>query len=210
MVSLFTTATKFITETLFPERKSFELEPTTTIAKVALLHYMPVGTKPSINNFSIKFDLPSSMQPLVRLVYHASREDLTLIDAAIIKALKKYPPHQGSFHRLLFQECIKGLAALKITYSSSSVTCMAIDKMYDYIQLELDKLKEVSHAEALEDELYTEYHIKALAADFEIIAKLNSENNFESQERYCKRINDLLDDQDIHYIKSLGVKVDKT
>lgn len=205
MVHLLSVATKYLSEIVFHEKKCFELDPTTTLAKVALFHYMPIGTKPSISDYAITYDLPSQLQPLLRKVTHASREDLTLIDTAIVKALKKYPPYKGTFHRQLFNECLKGLKTLKLTYQTSSITCMAIEKIYDYIALELDKLKEIDAEEPPQDDLYSIEHVKGLSADFDIIAQLHDEEKFESQERYCRRIIDLLADQDECYKQKLGV-----
>lgn len=203
MVNLLTVASKYLAETVFPKKKNFELDPTTTVARVALFFYLPAGTKPSINDFKIDYDLPSNMQPLVRIVYHTSREDLGLIDTAITKALKKTPPYKGTFYNQLFSECLKGLAALEETYKSSSITCMAIEKITSYIQIELDRCEKLPQEDAFDDPLYTEKHIRALSADFEIISELYQKENEVSRQRYCRRIIELLNDQDCCYKQSL-------
>jgi hypothetical protein len=204
MINFFNSASKYFNETVFQEKKSFELDPTTTVARVALFHFMSPGTKPFVHNYSICYDFPSTMQPLVRRAYQVSREDLSMIDIAIAKAIKTTPPYGNTFYKKLFEICVLGLKALKVTYKSSQVTCMAIEKIIDYIQIEISNHKG-TEAKKIDEGLYTDLHIRALAADFELIEKKLGSGDNQGVIRYCRRIIDFLDDQDESYKKDLKI-----
>jgi hypothetical protein len=83
---------------------------------------------------------------------------------------------------------------------------MAIEKIISYIQIELDKWGKLPQKEAVDDPLYTEKHVRALSADFEIISDLCQKENEDSRKRFCKRIIEFLNDQDCNYKKSLGLE----
>ena len=61
---------------LYPENKNILLEPLSSIFRLLLLKYKPVGTKISICNNSIKYNSPGYSQGIMRNINGDAREDL--------------------------------------------------------------------------------------------------------------------------------------
>jgi hypothetical protein len=111
----------------FPGEQRQILDPLTTMIKLAILGYKPVGTKLAIDNNKIYFQEPSVTQGFLRWVYGNKRYELHHLLNPIVKAVKRCDLTNPSI-RSIFLLSINGLERLKGSYNnSSSVVIHSLD-----------------------------------------------------------------------------------
>src|SRR6056300_400934 len=76
---------------LYPENKNIILEPLSSIFRLILLKYKPDGTKISITNNSIKYNIPGYSQGLMRNINGDAREDLHNLYNPLMKSIEWFP-----------------------------------------------------------------------------------------------------------------------
>jgi len=103
----------------FPDDQRQILDPLTTMVKLAILGYKPVGTKLAIDNNKIYFQEPSMTQGLLRWTYGNKRYELHHLLNSIVKAVKRYDITNNSI-KIIFQLAVKGLNQLKTSYNNNS------------------------------------------------------------------------------------------
>ena len=103
----------------FPMEERQILDPLTTMIKLALLGYKPIGTKLAIDNNRIYFQEPTLFQGVWRWVYGNKRYELHHLLNPIIKAVKRYDIQNASI-KLIFQQAVIGLDRLKSSYNNDS------------------------------------------------------------------------------------------
>lgn len=70
--------------------KSYIIDPLTTLCKLALLNFMPGGTKLSISHHILYIQEFSYLQGPIRKIYGDSRNDISNINTPLIKVIKWY------------------------------------------------------------------------------------------------------------------------
>jgi len=70
--------------------KSYIIDPLTALCKLALLHFMPDGTKLGISNHVLYIQVYNYYQWIERKKNGDSRRDISNLDAPIVKAIKWY------------------------------------------------------------------------------------------------------------------------
>ena len=103
----------------FPDESRQILDPLTTMIKLAILGYKPIGTKLAIDNNKIYFQEPTFSQGLLRWVYGNKRYELHQLLHPIGKAVKRYDIKDNSI-LIIFQLAVKGLNQLKLSYKNNS------------------------------------------------------------------------------------------
>ena len=109
------------------------LEPICVVFRLALLQYTEKGTKLSIHNNSIAYQVPSYNQGLLRSFAHDSREDLHNLYHPILKAIDWYPFQE---YRELYEECIIGLYSLNEVYDKNSTIRHTLSHYISVIQMD--------------------------------------------------------------------------
>jgi len=108
------------------------LDPLTTMCKLALLAFKPIGTKIVFDNNNMILQEPAKLQGFWRKYYYGSSKDqIHHLLIPITRAIKRYPitnPHI----KVIFQTSIIGLERLKNTYNNDSST--AVHSLELYIQ----------------------------------------------------------------------------
>ena len=94
------------------------LDPITTVTRIALLQYKPVGTKISIQNHKITYMETSFYQGAWRMFQGDQREDLKNLYKPVIACVKWWTDYPGI--KEIAKEAIHGLNELKKTYSETS------------------------------------------------------------------------------------------
>ena len=99
-----------------------ELEPLTTLIKLAILNYKREGTKISIYNNSLYLQEPSYYQGLVRYYYSDSRCDLLKLELPIQQGLDWFSKNGGNKEDIdyLLKKSILGLLKLSRSYQEDS------------------------------------------------------------------------------------------
>jgi len=103
----------------FPDDQRQILDPLTTMVKLAILGYKPIGTKLAIDNNKIYFQEPSVTQGFLRWPYGTKPYELHHLLNPIVKAVKRCDITNPSI-RAIFQLAIVGLDRLKSSYHNSS------------------------------------------------------------------------------------------
>ena len=116
------------------------LEPLTTIIKLAIISFKPVGTKIAIDSNKIYIQSPNYAQSISRWWYGNNREELHYILKPILRAIDNYEPSKNVELKNIYEFSVKGLKLLKNSYdNTNSVLCHALDL---YISLLENKLNE--------------------------------------------------------------------
>ena len=138
-----------------PKReKNLILEPLTVIFRLSLLQYKDKGTKISIRDNSIQYQLPTYDQGLIRMIEGDTREDLHNLYHPLLKCIEWYPYESYQF---IYDECIIGLNILNSVYDRNSTIRHTISHYISVIQMNeceniiedvdinpiIDKLKEI-------------------------------------------------------------------
>ena len=99
-----------------------ELEPLTTLIKLAILNYKKEGTKISIYNNSLYLQEPSYYQGLVRYYYSDSRCDLLKLELPIQQGLDWFSKNGSNKEDIdyLLKKSILGLLKLSRSYQEDS------------------------------------------------------------------------------------------
>jgi hypothetical protein len=92
------------------------LEPLTTLVKLALIAFQPVGVKLAISMNRIIIQSPTSVQGAVRWLQGSKKEDLHFLLRPIYRACDLYPPIKGKPIYDLYRLAIEGLRVLKASY----------------------------------------------------------------------------------------------
>lgn len=104
------------------------LEPLTTIVKLAIISFKPIGTKIAISNNKLYIQSPNIAQGVLRWTYGNNREEVHHLLKPIFRALQIYDPKKSATYRCIFTFSIMGLRLLKKSYNNSSSTlCHALD-----------------------------------------------------------------------------------
>jgi hypothetical protein len=115
------------------------LEPLTTIIKLAIISFKPVGTKIAIDNNKIYIQNPGYFQSASRWMYGNNREELHYILKPILRSINLYDPAKSDELLIIYSFSVEGLRVLKKSYlNSNSTLCHALDL---YITLLEEKLK---------------------------------------------------------------------
>jgi hypothetical protein len=120
------------------KEKNLILEPLSVIFRLALLQYKDRGTKISIRDNSIQFQLPTYDQGLIRMIEGDAREDLHNLYHPLLKCIEWYPYESYQF---IYDECIKGINILNSNYDSNSTIKHTLNHYIDIIT-NIDKSKE--------------------------------------------------------------------
>ena len=113
------------------KEKNFILEPLSVIFRLALLQYKDKGTKISIRENSIQFQLPTYDQGLIRMIEGDAREDLHNLYHPLLKCIEWYPYESYQF---IYDECIKGLNILNSNYDNNSTIKHTLNHYIDVIK----------------------------------------------------------------------------
>ena len=111
--------------------KNFILEPLTVIFRLSLLQYKDKGTKISIRDNSIQYQLPTYDQGLIRMIEGDTREDLHNLYHPILKCIEWYSYESYQF---IYDECIKGINILNNNYDNNSTIKHTLNHYIDVIK----------------------------------------------------------------------------
>lgn len=108
---------------MYPENKNILLEPLSSIFRILLLKYKPIGTKISICNNSIKYNSPGYSQGLMRNINGDARDDLHNLYNPFIKCMEWFPIKENcnEMYIYYYTESIKGLKLLADSYEKETI-----------------------------------------------------------------------------------------
>ena len=116
---------------------TLELEPLSTLFKLALLYYKPEGTKISIYDNTIYLQEPSMYQGVVRYLYNDKRSDLNILEKPIKIGLAWISVNLIDIKNdvnYILKKSIAGLLRLSRSYEQDIVTYNIILSLSQLIQ----------------------------------------------------------------------------
>ena len=199
---------KIFTQNLFSQdNKNMILEPICCILRILLLKYKEEGTKISISNNSIQYNLPGLTQGIMRNISGDTREDLHNLYNPLLKLFEWYPPkdEKNNIHRYLYRESLIGITMLLKSYEKGTIIHHTLQHYKKIINDTFD-FKEINKIETIEspllnnlrdiwkkDELYIIYKMLKLIDDMKDEEKsvylLNIHNILDMKE---KKINNYI------------------
>jgi len=108
-----------IYKTTFPAEERQILDPLTTMVKLSILAYKPIGTKLAIDSNRIHFQEPSILQGFWRWAYGNKRYELHHLLNPIVKAVGRYQITNPDI-KSIFENAMNGLERLKHNYQTAS------------------------------------------------------------------------------------------
>lgn len=109
------------------------LEPVTTLIRIGILEYFPIGTKLSISNHRVYIQKPSLIQATLRWTFGDNRQNLYQLFLAIQLFVNMPYVCDKTDKIQLLEQGARGLTRLKETYRSSTNHNMVIHSLEYYI-----------------------------------------------------------------------------
>lgn len=185
---------------LYPENKNILLEPLSSIFRLLLLKYKPVGTKISICNNSIKYNSPGYSQGIMRNINGDAREDLHNLYNPLIKCMEWFPikengeEKENEMYKYYYTESIKGLKFLVDSYEKETIINHTLNHYIKMIEdcienKKIDKL-DIDESPLLEKmkDFWKKEEIDIIYQLFLLIDKVNCDE----KEVYIKIIDDII------------------
>ena len=180
-------------------QKNLILEPLCCIIKIALIQFKENGTKISVIDNSIQFNEPSIAQGILRSINGDCREDLHNIYHPLLKCIEWFPLKE---HKLLYQECKKGLEILNSVYDNNTTIHHTITHYISIINE--DNKIELPETNPIIDQLkniWSQDEIKAIQELLDLIIKNKN------REIYINALNDIVSAKEkivYEYIKKVS------
>jgi hypothetical protein len=157
------------------------LEPLTSVIRLAMLNFEPIGTKIAIYNNCITPQLPNVFQGTIRSIYGNKRNELHNLYKPILMATHYYDSKDNDDVRAIFSHAIKGLEKLNNTYSEhdSDIVCHSIKLYREILLKKKSKSRQISSDDVTNSlyekftELWTDEQITLVAG---LLAEASKEN----------------------------------
>ena len=183
---------KWVGDTL--QKKTMILDPLTTMFRLSMLSFKPLGTKLSVYKNTMNYVEPGAFQGVYRWTFGEGRDDLHNIYRPIQKFLNWYSREDETISKLI-DFSIQGLQKLSESYAQDSIIHHSI-KLY-ILMLENNKPMEDEHEEKeVNNQIYESF--KGLYEKNEIsllVGMLELANQEQDQEKvnsFLKSIDTLL------------------
>ena len=152
-----------IYKTTFPAEERQILDPLTTMVKLSILAYKPIGTKLAIDNNRIHFQEPSILQGFWRWAYGNKRYELHHLLNPIVKAVGRYHVTNPDI-KSIFENAMNGLERLKHNYQSvsGSASSVVIHSLDLYIAIINNALITLTPQSASHTTKMTDVHMNAV------------------------------------------------
>ena len=181
----------------YRNKKSIILEPLSSIFRLILLNFKPVGTKISIINNSIKYNLHGFSQGILRNINGDGREDLHNLYNPLMKSLEWYSieKNKNEIYIYYYEKSIQGLQSLLESYGKDTIIHHTINHYIKMIQdtlklQNIDKL-DIEESPLLDNmkDFWKEEEVETIYQLFQLIENINNNNE---KEVYIKVIDDIL------------------
>ena len=104
------------------EKLDMILEPLQVLTQLAILSFLPVGTKISISNNILHLQQPTMFQGVLRWYKKDNKDDLFYLFHAIRRYYKWYKNKDDKIYTLILELAIKGIEKLIDTYNKIGIT----------------------------------------------------------------------------------------
>ena len=174
------------------EKIDMILEPMQVMIQLALLSFMPLGTKISIHDNIIILQPPTTTQGIVRWYNSDSKDDLYYLFKAVLRYYKLYSNKSQIIFNYILGLAKEGLNQLSKTYSSTNKTSIIHTLGLYKALLNSDPTKIFNEDPKEIDDVFqtmTEiYDTKKMNIIFNILKIIEEENNKNFRNEYIKSL----------------------
>jgi len=181
------------------EKLDMILEPLQVLTQLAILSFLPVGTKISISNNILHLQQPTMFQGVVRWYQKDNKDDLFYLFHAIRRYYKWYKNRDDEVFGKILELAIKGIEKLIDTYNKIGITTIThtLSLYKNILEQDSDELfkDDSDNSISVDDvfknitELYDRKLLVVLYSTFQIMMDEDNENNIYL---YVEGLNNLL------------------
>ena len=182
------------------EKVDMILEPLQVLTQLAVLSYLPVGTKISISNNILYLQQPTLFQGVLRWYQKDNKDDLYYLFHAIRRYYKWYKSKDDEVYKKVLDLAIKGIQKLIETYNKVGITTIThtLSLYKNILEQDSDDLfkDENQHSISVDDvfetitDIYDRKLLVIIYSIFEIMAKEDNEKNIQM---YVEGLNKILE-----------------
>ena len=181
------------------EKIDMILEPLQVLTQLAILSFLPVGTKISISNNILHLQQPTYFQGVLRWYQKDNKDDLFYLFHAIRRYYKWYKNRDDEVFAKILEHAIKGIEKLIETYNKSGITTIThtLSLYKNILEQNSDELfkDENENSVSVDDVFYkiTDiYDRKLLVILYSIFQIMSNEENQNNIQLYVKGLDYLL------------------
>ena len=181
------------------EKIDMILEPLQVLTQLAILSFLPIGTKISITNNILYLQQPTFLQGVVRWYQKDNKDDLFYLFHAIRRYYKWYKNRDDEVFGKILELAIKGIEKLIETYNKVGITTIThtLSLYKNILEQESDELfKDTSENSVSVDDVFKNitdlYDRKLLVVLYSIFEIMMEENDERSIQLYVGGLNKLL------------------
>lgn len=182
------------------EKVDMILEPLQVLTQLAVLSYLPVGTKISISNNILYLQQPTMFQGVLRWYQKDNKDDLYYLFHAIRRYYKWYKHKDDEVFTKILSLAIKGIEKLIETYNKIGITTIThtLNLYKNILEQDSDELfkDENQNSISVDDvfETITElYDRKLLVILYSIFEIMEKEENDKNIQLYVQGLNRILE-----------------
>jgi hypothetical protein len=182
------------------EKVDMILEPLQVLTQLAVLSYLPVGTKISISNNILYLQQPTYFQGVTRWYQQDNKDDLYYLFHAIRRYYKWYKHKDDEVFTKILSLAIKGIEKLIETYNKIGITTIThtLNLYKNILEQNSDELfKDENHNSISVDDVFqtiTElYDRKLLVILYSIFEIMEKEENEKNIQLYVEGLNKILE-----------------
>ena len=189
------------------EKIDMILEPLQVLTQLAILSFLPVGTKISINNNILFLQQPTMFQGVVRWYQNDNKDDLFYLFHAIRRYYKWYKNRDDEVFANILELAINGIEKLIETYNKVGITTIThtLSLYKNILTQESDELfkDENEHSISVDDvfkKITSLYDRKMLIVIYSVFQIMGEETNQNNINLYVNGLNSILKptEQNIH------------
>jgi len=189
------------------EKIDMILEPLQVLTQLAILSFLPVGTKISINNNILLLQQPTVFQGVIRWYQNDNKDDLFYLFHAIRRYYKWYKNRDDEVFANILELAIKGIEKLIETYNKVGITTIThtLSLYKNILTQESDELfkDESEHSISVDDvfkKITSLYDRKMLIVIYSVFQIMGEETNQNNINLYVNGLNNILKptEQKIH------------
>jgi len=182
------------------EKVDMILEPLQVLTQLAVLSYLPVGTKISISNNILYLQQPTYFQGVMRWYQQDNKDDLYYLFHAIRRYYKWYKHKDDEVFTKILSLAIKGIEKLIETYNKIGITTIThtLNLYKNILEQNSDELfKDENHNSISVDDVFQTitniYNRKLLVILYSIFEIMEKEENEKNIQLYVEGLNKILE-----------------
>ena len=181
------------------EKLDMILEPLQVLTQLAILSFLPVGTKINITNNILYLQQPTMFQGVLRWYQKDNKDDLFYLFHAIRRYYKWYKNRDDEVFSKILELAIKGIDKLIETYNKIGITTIThtLSLYKNILEQESDELfKDGTQNSISVDDVFKNitdlYNRKLLVVLYSIFQIMEEEENEKNLQCYVVGLNNLL------------------